>query len=99
VKIFFFEALNFLTDKKISTYPFIFYDTPTQVYLGVKSYYAILNPESYPFFLDFSNNESLNSFAILLGKSTRTKWLFHYLTQLLILDSSWLHIHLYLVIR
>lgn len=97
VKIYFFDALNFFADKNIATYPLLFNGIPTQVYLAFKNY-NFLNASDNPLFiLDFSNDNQLNDFAVQLGRFKETNWLFHYLAQMVLLDSSWIHIHLYLV--
>ena len=97
VKIYFFDALNFFADKNIVNYPLLFNEIPTQVYLSVKNYNFLNASDNALFILDFSNDNQLHDFAIQLGRFKETKWLFHYLAQRVLLDSSWIHIHLYLV--
>ena len=97
VKIYFFDALNFFADKNISNYPLLFNEIPTNVYLSFKNYNFLSAPDNVLFILGFSNDNQLNDFAIQLGRFKETKWLFNYLAQMVLLDSSWIHIHLFLV--
>jgi len=97
VKIYFFDALNFFADKNIGDYPLLFNEIPTNVYLSFKNYNFLSDPDNVLFILDVSNDGQLNDFAIQLGRFKETKWLFHYLAQMILLDSSWIHFHLVLV--
>ena len=97
VKIYFFDALNFFADKNIGNYPLLFNEIPTNVYLSFKNYNFLSAPDNVLFILDFSNDNQLNDFAIQLGRFKETKWLFHYLAQMVLLDSSWIQIHLFLI--
>jgi len=97
VKICFFDALNFFADKNIDDYPLLFNEIPTNVYLSFKNYNFLSAPDNVLFILDFSNDNQLNDLAVQLGRFKQTKWLFHYLVQMILLDSSWIHFHLVLV--
>jgi hypothetical protein len=53
-----------------------------------KNYNFLSAPDNVLFILDFSDDSQLNDFAIQLGRFKETKWLFHYLAQMVLLDST-----------
>ena len=87
VKFYFLDALNFGTTNNVAN----------SVYFSFNNYNFWDVSNNALFSLDFTNDNQLSEFAVQLSKFKETRWLFHYLAQMLFLDSSWLHIHLSLV--
>ena len=97
VKLYFFNAAVFFTANNTLDYPLLFPNTPSNVYLLLKGHDFLNVQNNALFILDFSSDTKLNDFAIQLGQFKQTKKLFHYVFQLVCLDSSWFPFHLALV--
>lgn len=97
VKLYFFNAAVFFTVNHNPDYPLLFPHPPSNVYLLLKGHDLLNLQNNALFILDFSSDNQLNDFAVQLGQFKQTTELFHYVFQLVCLDSSWLHLHLALV--
>lgn len=97
VKLYFYNAAVFFTANETPDYPLLLPHPPSNVYLLLKGHDFLNIQSNALFILDFSSDTKLNDFAVQLGRFKQTKELFHYVFQLLCLDSSWLRLHLALV--
>ena len=85
IKIYFFNNISFF----IIDSPILFETMPTKVFLSFKNWNFLDITKNPSFLLDFSEDSLLNDLAILpLCPLCKTKWLFYYLSQMILLSAN-----------
>jgi hypothetical protein len=97
VKLQFFDSAIFFVFNHTQNCPVILEGNPSGVYLVIQNWDFWGVQKNSLFILDFSRDTELSPFAVQLIQFEKTKPLFHYVFQLLCLDSSWFPVHFNLV--
>jgi hypothetical protein len=91
------DALDFFADKNLNDNSCLLNEAPQSVYWSLKNSTFSSAQSDALFTLGFANDNQLNNFASELGRFKKTRWIFHFLVQMVVFDSSWIKIHLVLV--